>query len=263
MNNEGYFFTNKNGRRVFVPYDDFERGRNAHYKLKNSKKANNDNNKKQLEIHDYNVDDVIKILEENYDKLDLGNLESKYVDGEDKNLCLKLQSLNNFNDKPLQLTEVEYKELNNNDYITMYRGFHDSISQKGSYYKEQFINGENSYGYGDVKYGIGHYAIDNYEDALYYGDSEKTNVLEMKIPKSARGIEYDKLREKFYTNFEKYNNNMEKYYNTYGEKITDLLDNMNYANTSSLAILDNYDYVYKNNVYVILNRGIVIVKKNQ
>ena len=92
-------------------------------------------------------------------------------------------------------------------------------------------------------------------------DSYGTTI-EIAIPKSARIIDHDVLLEQHYKNFEEYNNNLEQYYNKYGDKVTTILDYMN-SNESATAILSNYDIVKQNDMYIILNRGIISVKEGE
>ena len=57
-------------------------------------------------------------------------------------------------------------------------------------------------------------------------------------------------------------NNLEEYYNKYGDKVTTILDYMN-SNESATTILSNYDVVKQNDMYIILNRGIILVKEGE
>ena len=122
-------------------------------------------------------------------------------------------------------------------------------------YIKNFKYSKNSYGTGGTQYGVGHYTITDKESALRYGKE-----IEIAIPRKANIIEYDDLINSHYRNFEKYNDNLEAYYNKYGEKVTSVLDAIN-NNDSATAILENYDVVKKDDIYIILNRGIIKVKE--
>lgn len=139
-------------------------------------------------------------------------------------------------------------KTSNNDYIKVYRGISDGDKTADEYIK-QFKYGKNEYGTRDVKSGVGTYTITGLNDAEYYG-----KTMEIAIPKTANIVEYNDVRELHYKNFEKYYNNSEYYYNKYGDKMINILDNMNYANTSATAIMNNIDVIKNGDVYVILNR---------
>ena len=172
----------------------------------------------------------------------------------DKELCLKFQERNQFNAKPAVLNSEEFEKLSSKDYIKVYRGYHDGRKSADEYIKD-FKYSKNSYGTGGTQYGVGHYTITDKESALRYG-----KVIEIAIPRKANIIEYDDLINSHYRNFEKYNDNLEAYYNKYGEKVTSVLDAIN-NNESATAILGNYDVVKKDDIYIILNRGIIKVKE--
>lgn len=173
----------------------------------------------------------------------------------DKETCIYLQERNKFNNKPEVLNSSDYEELSNEEYIKVYRGYHNG-EKSTTEYIEQFKYGKNEYGTGQVKCGVGHYTITQLKDAEIYG-----KTIEIAIPKNAKIVNYSDVREMHYQNFKKYNDDLEYYYNKYGEKVTDILDQMNYANTSAVAIMNNIDVIHDGDMYIILNRGIIKVKE--
>ena len=205
--------------------------------------------KKQNRIYK-TLEEQIKYIEENQDDL-YKIIEDS--DNPDKDICIYMQEQNGFNNKPSVLSSDNFNKLSDDDYIKVFRGYPDG-EKTAKEYIEQFKYGENQYGTGGTQYGVGHYTITDKSGAEQYGET-----IEIAIPKSANIIEYDDLLNQHYTNFEKYNNDLEGYYNKYGDKITTVLDSLN-SNESSTAILSGYDVVKKDNMYIILNRGIVSVK---
>ncbi len=216
--------------------------------MKESGKFDNNNKNKLKDLK--TLDEQIDYIRQNEDKLyDIVENSNNY----DKELCLFFQERNNFNGNPKVLNKDEFDKLSDKDYIKVHRGFHDS-EKTAEKYIEQFKYGNNEYGNGGIQYGVGHYTILDEKAASQYG-----KTIEIAIPKNAKIIEHDDLLEQHYRNFEKYNDNLEKYYNKYGDKTTTILDYMN-NNESATAILSNYDVVKKNDMYIVLNRSIIIVK---
>lgn len=197
------------------------------------------------------LEQQIDYIEQNQDEL-YNIVENS--DNYDKNLCLYFQERNQFNKKPTVMNAKDFDELSDDEYIKTYRGYHDG-EKSAEDYIEQFKNGKNEYGTGGIQYGVGHYTITDKQSAQAYG-----KTIEIAIPKTARIIEHDDLLEQHYTNFEKYNDNLESYYNKYGDKVSTVLDYLN-SNESATAILSNYDVVKKRDMYIILNRGIIVVKE--
>lgn len=233
------------GRRIFI-----KDGQDLSSAMKESEKFNKSKKKvKDLKT----LNDQIKYIQDNQDKL-YNIVENS--DNYDKELCIAFQERNAFNDKPTVLNSKDFDNLSDSDYIKVYRGYHDS-QKTAEEYIEQFKYGKNEYGNGGTAFGVGHYTILDKESAEAYG-----KAIEIAIPKSARIIEHDDLLEQHYKNFEEYNNNLEEYYNKYGDKVTTILDYMN-SNESATAILSNYDVVKQNDMYIILNRGIISVKEGE
>lgn len=203
---------------------------------------------KSLETFEEQVDYIIKNQNELYEIVEKSNKI-------DKDICIKLQERNGFNNRPEILNSKDFDDLSDNEYIKVYRGYHDG-KKTAEEYIEQFKNGKNEYGTGEAKCGVGHYTITNCQDAKIYG-----KIVEIKIPKNAKIVEYSKIKEMHYKNFEKYNDNLEHYYNKYGDKVTDILDTINYANTSAVAIMNNIDVIHEGDMYIILNRGIIKIKE--
>lgn len=241
-NNDGVWRT-VGGRRIFI-----KNGQDLATAMKESGKFKSLNKKaKDLKT----LDEQIQYIQDNQDKLyDIVENSNNY----DKELCINLQERNGFNNKPKVLNSKDFDNLSDNDYIKVYRGYHDGQKTADDYIN-QFKHGENQYGNGGTAYGVGHYTILDNESATSYG-----KTIEIAIPKSANIIEHDDLLEQHYRNFEKYNNNLEQYYNKYGDKVTTVLDCLN-QNESATAIFSNYDVVKKDDIYIILNRGIIIIKE--
>lgn len=231
------------GRRIFI-----KGGQDLATAMKESGKFPS---QKPKDLKDFNQQ--IQYIQDNQDKLyDIVENSDNY----DKELCLAFQERNKFNNKPNVLDAKDFEKLSDNDYIKVYRGYHDGKKTAADYIN-QFKYGDNGYGNGGIAYGIGHYTILDKKSAEAYG-----KTIEIAIPKSAKIIEHDDLLERHYKNFEKYNNNLEQYYNKYGDKVTTILDYMN-TNESATAILSNYDIIKKNDMYIILNRGIITVKEGE
>ncbi len=237
MKNENGVWRTVGGRRIFI-----KEGQNLVSAMKKSGKfLTSKKTSKALK----NFEEQLEYIKENQDVLH--GLDYKKV-------IEKLGERNGFNEKPKILNGKEYEKLSSKDYIKVFRGYHDS-GKKADEYIKQFKYGKNEYGNGGTQYGVGHYTITEKIDAESYG-----KTIEIAIPKSAKIVEYKELMEQHYTNFEKYNNNLEQYYHKYGEKVTDILDDMN-NNESATAILSNYDVIRQNNIYIILNRSIIKVKE--
>lgn len=233
------------GRRVFI-----KNGQDIASAMKESGKFKANIKSKKIQSLD-SFEDQINFIKQNQDELYNIVENSKNYD---KKLCLKFQERNFFNEKPTVLNDKEFNKLSDKEYIKTFRGYID-----GEKTAEEYINNfkykENAYGTGGYQYGVGHYTITDKDTALQYG-----KIIEIAIPKNARIIEHSDLLNIHYKNFEKYNDNLEEYYDKYGDKVTTILDYMN-SNESATAILQNYDIVKKNNMYIILNRGIIKVKE--
>lgn len=240
MINENGVWRTVGGRRIFI-----KDGQDLATAMKESGKFSR--RPKDLKT----LDEQIKYIQDNQDKL-YNIVENS--DNYDKDLCIALQNRNGFNNKPIILNSEDFDNLPDSDYIKVYRGYHDG-EKTAEEYIEQFKYGENGYGTGGIAYGVGHYTILDKESAETYG-----KTIEIAIPKSAKIIEHDDLLEQHWKNFEQYNNNLEYYYNTYGDKVTTILDYMN-NNESAVAVLSNYDIVKQDDVYIILNRSIIRVKE--
>ena len=246
MNEVGGVWRTIGGRRVFI-----KNGQNLSDAMKESGKFKKTNDSKAKSLT--TLDEQIDYIKQNEDKLyNIVENSNNY----DKELCLFFQERNNFNDKPNVLNGNDFDNLSNDDYIKVYRGYHDS-EKTAEEYIEQFKKGKNEYGTGGIQYGVGHYTILEENFAKQYG-----KTIEIAIPKNARIIEHSDLLELHYGNFEKYNDNLEKYYNDYGDKTTTVLDFLN-SNESATAILSNYDIVKKDSMYIILNRSIISVKEEK
>ena len=233
------------GRRVFI-----KNGQDLATAMKESGKFKT-LNKKAEDLKQLN--EQIKYIQDNQDKLyDIVENNNNY----DKELCVAFQERNGFNNKPTVLNTKDFDSLSADDYIKVYRGYHDG-QKSAEDYINQFKYGKNEYGNGGIAYGVGHYTIIDKLSAQAYG-----KTVEIAIPKSARIIDHDDLLEQHYKNFEEYNNNLEQYYNKYGDKVTTILDYMN-SNESATAILSNYDVVKQKDMYIILNRGIISVKEGE
>lgn len=236
------------GRRVFIKDgQDLASAMKESGKFPNQKSRENSKEVEPLDTFEKQLDYIVK----NQDKLNDIVENSNNVD---KEICLYLQEERGFNKKPMTLMTKEFDSLPESEYIKVYRGYHDGELSADKYI-EQFKNGENSYGTGEVKCGVGHYTITNSQDAEAYG-----KTIEIAIPKNAKIVEYSKIKGMHYLSFEKYNSDLEFYYNKYGEKVTNVLDQLNYANTSAIAIMNNVDIIHDGDMYIILNRGIIKVK---
>lgn len=230
------------GRRVFI-----KEGQSLSDAMRESGKFKKQNKtyktlEEQIEYIEKNQDNLYKIIEDS--------------DNPNKDICVYMQEEMGFNKKPTVLNSEQFNKLSDDDYIKVYRGYHDG-EKTAEEYIEQFKYGENQYGTGQTQYGVGHYAITDKLGAQQYG-----KTIEIAIPKNANIVEYDDLLNQHYPIMEKYNNDLEGYYNKYGDKVTTVLDSFN-SNESATAILSGYDVVKKNNIYVILNRGIISVKGDE
>lgn len=78
-------------------------------------------------------------------------------DGEvlsNKEIQEKICSKAGYNEKPKILKEKEFNSLDKDEYIFTYRGLENS-DKPAKYYAEQFKYGENTYGTGKARYGVG------------------------------------------------------------------------------------------------------------
>lgn len=88
---DGYFYTTKNGKRIYVPYDDYERGRNAYWKNKNNKKSSSN---KKIIISKEEYGRLSGVIDSNQDKWIKGKINSQIID--DKEYYFVYNNYNDF-----------------------------------------------------------------------------------------------------------------------------------------------------------------------
>lgn len=228
----------------------------------NKKNAENNNADKNAEAKE-NVfaKDKIKNSEDLADSIQKHKLDKELLDEddcvlEDKDVIYKLCEQAGYNERPKLLDKEEFKSLDDKEYIKVARGISDG-EKTAEEYIEQYKTGDNTYGSGDVRYGVGTYTAKNTGDADTYGESK----LNIAIPKSAKIIEYSKLEQLQTKLLSDYQNNPEKYYDRYGDATSSIMDSFE-TNISAVAILNGYDAVKTpEDWYLILNRGKVMVEK--
>jgi hypothetical protein len=181
-----------------------------------------------------------------------------------------------FADTPTLISANEYETLNG---VKVYRGVTGSENLSAAQMVEQFKNGDMFVGTGVVGNGV--YSGTNYEYVINYAGNNPKNVIEMAFKQNATFIEADiaraeaqKLSEAFYDKAfgRQYSLNMSDYLDyikSYGDISAEeakALGTM-FREPGAYAALHGYDAIVAANsstgesVYVILNRGAMVVKK--
>lgn len=181
---------------------------------------------------------------------------------------------NGFDKKPKQLDGEAFDSLDQDSYITLYRGYSDQKESAQAYMK-QFREGELWPGNGN--YGAGTYTFDKKDPVFSYASGIEDNIQVMKIKKDAKIVDFSKeasnwsnFKQKKYEEFSlKSQDAYEAGDDVLGEQYDDISIKYSELDFGVYAAYKGYDVVVhkpdgldsRPNIYIILNRGIVTVPK--
>lgn len=203
-------------------------------------KHEEDNIQNVLNYTQKNKDKIEKYIK-NYDSMD--SYASKKAALEYVVKDLKLDK------KPNKLTEIEFDELlEDENSRLLWRGFYDDkdIQENVDKYIDGFINGGFKLGTGDIRNGAGYNCASEYDVARRFAFPSEANIVEMAMNPNANLIELKEAKKIVKKLVKKH------------EDLDWLEDNYSYV-----AALLGYDGIInsKEEVYVIINRGILNVRK--
>lgn len=201
--------------------------------------------------HDEPIQRVLDYTYNNTDKIEeyIRNYDSKDSYANKKAALEYVVKDLKLDNKPNLLTEFEFDELlENEDSRLLWRGFYDdyNIQENVDKHIDGFYNSKFKLGYGDIKSGAGYNCSGIYETAKRFADYKEENIVEMALSPNADLIELNEIKK-------------------ITEKIVKRNQELDWleGNYSYVASLLGYDGIInsKEEVYVIINRGILNVRK--
>ena len=133
-----------------------------------------------------------ELINNNYLTDDFAKSRGFMAKGEDL-ATKKLLKDKGYDNKPSILSNKEFDDLSDNEYIKLYRGVVDNETVTAKQINDQFINGELYIGNG--LFGNGTYTAENKFVGMNYAKDKAENVLEMAISKNAKIVNVKELKD--------------------------------------------------------------------
>lgn len=114
----GYFYTSKSGKRIFVPYSDYERGRNEYWKMKNNQKKQD----KYVKYYTKELDSIVisKYSNTKQNKMIVNDYNNYYI--------VENKDYGEYNIKQVIPISTKNKKLIN----SLQKGYDDNANQRAN-----------------------------------------------------------------------------------------------------------------------------------